>query len=38
MPKSIPPVAVVVSETYAMVIAIVIISHRRMNGLLCLYL
>jgi len=32
------PVAVVVSETYAMVMVMVMISHRRMNGLLYLYL
>ena len=40
MPKGIPPVAVVVGETLAMVMVIVMvmIPHRRMNGLLCLYL
>jgi len=32
------PVAVVVGETLAIAIAMVMISHRRMNSLLCLYL
>jgi len=35
-PKGIPPVAVVVGETYAM--AMTMIPYRRMNGLLYLYL
>ena len=41
MPRGIPPVAVVVGETYTMVIVImmmVMIPCRRMNNLLCLYL
>jgi len=44
-PKRVPPVAVVVGTTYAMVmamvmmmIAMVMIPHRRMNDLLHLYL
>ena len=40
--KGVPPVAIVVGETYvmamAMEMAIVMISHRRMNDLLHLYL
>ena len=42
MPKGVPPVAVVVGETLVMVMVMVMvmmmIPHRRMNGLLCLYL
>jgi len=40
VPKGIPPVAVVVGEILAMVMVIVMmmIPRRRMNGLLCLYL
>jgi len=41
-PKGVPPVAVVVGETLVMVMVMVMvmmmIPHRRMNGLLCLYL
>jgi len=38
--KGVPPVAVVVGETLAivMVMVMVMFSHRRMNGLLHLYL
>ena len=40
MPKGVPPVAVVVGETLAMVMVMMMmmIPRRRMNGLLCLYL
>ena len=40
MPKGVPPVAVVVGETLAMVMVMVMmmIPRRRMNGLLYLYL
>jgi len=36
--KSVPPVAVVVDETLVMAMAMVMFPHRRMSGLLCLYL
>jgi len=43
VPKGIPPVAVVIGETLVMVMVMVMvmmmmIPHRRMNGLLYLYL
>ena len=38
MPRGIPPVAVVVGETLAVAMAMVMISHRRMSSLLHLYL
>ena len=38
MPRGIPPVAVVVGETLAVAMVMVIIPCRRMSGLLRLYL
>jgi len=37
-PKDVPPIAVVIGKTYAMVMAIAMIPCRRMNNLLHLYL
>jgi len=36
--KGVPPIAVVVGETLAIVTVIVMFPHRRINSLLCLYL